>query len=61
MDKPYEFDSCISTEEAFFGMEESKLGGAGGFHHTMHNQMLQNQVNSGSNPQEDATPKGNNN
>ena len=23
----YEFDSCISTEEAFFGVEELKTGG----------------------------------
>ena len=24
---PYEFDSCVSTEEAFFGIEELKAGG----------------------------------
>ena len=44
--QPYEFDSCISTEEAFFGQigEEIKNG----YRHNTGN---------GSNPQEDNTPK----
>ena len=42
--RPYEFDSCISTEEAFFGLEENKY--AGSF-----------KQGKGSNPQEDSTPK----
>ena len=47
--QPYEFDSCISTEEAFFGLEELKNGGQRHYEPT-----------NGSNPQEDGTPKARN-
>ena len=44
--RPYEFDSCISTEEAFFGLEEHKFG----TNFTM-------KQGGGSNRKEDGTPK----
>ena len=45
--RPYEFDSCISTEEAFFALaEEHKFA-----------RPSDNDGGGGSNPQEDGTPK----
>ena len=66
--QPYEFDSCISTEEAFFGIEESKHNGftGQGMYHNHQASRLQKQFSGGyrqtdfgdrSNPQEDSTPK----
>ena len=50
MGAQYEFDSYISTEEAFFGAEELKSGVLTG--------MRRGEMATGSNPQEDSTPKG---
>ena len=43
--RPYEFDSCISTEEAFFALAEE------------HKFARPSERGGGSNPQEDGTPK----